>query len=162
MATQPTKNTGAPQVTSASAWKKQTSAGTPLVVPSGNTCLVRTPGMQVFVRRGMIPNSLMPIVQEAIQKGKPPSNKALNLEQTPEMLEEMMEVMDNVTIYCVVEPKVAPAPADDEERDENILYVDEVDFMDKLFIFQYAVGGTADLEKFRKESGFDMGAVSAG
>jgi hypothetical protein len=147
----PTTNPGAPQVTSAQAWKKAASEGTPLTVPSGNTCLVRLPGMEVFVRKGLIPNSLMPIVQEAMAKGRAPQN--MNVEANPKMLEEMMDLMDAVTVYCVLEPKVASTPADGQARDENILYVDEVDFNDKLFIFQVAVGGTSDLEKFREGLG---------
>jgi hypothetical protein len=37
------------------------------------------------------------------------------------------------------------------ERDEDVLYVDEVSLEDKNFIFQFAVGGTADVERFREE-----------
>ena len=155
----PTTNPGAPQVTSAQAWKKAASEGTPLTVPSNNTCLVRTPGMEVFVRKGLIPNSLMPIVQEAMAKGKAP--KSLDMPADPKMLDEMMDLMDAVTIYCVLEPKVSPTPAEGAIRDEETLYVDEVDFNDKLFIFQFAVGGTSDLEKFREGLGEHLEDLSA-
>ena len=144
--------------TTASAWKKQSAEGTPLVVPSGNTCLVRAPGLQVFIKQGMIPNSLLPIVNEAIKKGTMPTDDKFDIEENPEMLNEMMELMDAVTVHCVVEPAVQHIPLDDEgetvpfsQRDPETLYVDEVDFTDKIFIFQYAVGGTADLAKFRQE-----------
>lgn len=157
-----TLNTGAPEVTSAKAWKQKTSTGTPLVVPSGNTCLVRTPGMQVFIKQGLIPNSLMPIVQEAMNKGRAPKNMDFDTDKNPELLNEMMDLMDAVTVYCVIEPKVEPAPASEDQRDEDTLYVDEVDFNDKMFIFQFAVGGTSDLAKFREELGEHMEAVSAG
>jgi len=160
--TQETTNTGAPEVTSAKQWKKKTSKGTPLVVPSGNTCLVRTPGMQVFIKQGLIPNSLMPIVQEAMSKGRAPKNMELDTNKNPELLNEMMDLMDAVTVYCVIEPKVAPEPAEGVVRDEDTLYVDEVDFNDKMFIFQYAVGGTSDLAKFREELSEHMEAVPTG
>jgi hypothetical protein len=39
----------------------------------------------------------------------------------------------------------------EDERDPVFLYCSEVDFSDKVFIFQYAVGGSADLERFRSE-----------
>jgi len=159
--TEATTNTGAPEVTSAKQWKSKTSKGTPLVVPSGNTCLVRTPGMQVFIKQGLIPNSLMPIVQEAMNKGKAPKNLEFDPDKNPELLNEMMDLMDAVTVYCVIEPKVEPEPATEDERRDDVLYVDEVDFNDKMFIFQYAVGGTADLAKFREELGEHMEAVPA-
>lgn len=149
---------GAPAVTSASAWKQKTVQGTPLVVPSGNTCLVQAPGLQVFIKSGMIPNSLMPIIQDAMNKGRAPGNTDFDLEKNPEMLEEIMDLMDAITVYCVVEPAVHETPVDAAgkpipfaQRDPETLYVDEVDFQDKTFIFQFAVGGTSDLEKFRAE-----------
>lgn len=36
-------------------------------------------------------------------------------------------------------------------RDANTLYADEVDLEDKMFIFQWALGGVSDLEAFRKQ-----------
>jgi hypothetical protein len=36
-------------------------------------------------------------------------------------------------------------------RDPDILYADEVDLNDKLFIFQWALGGVSNLEQFRDE-----------
>lgn len=38
-------------------------------------------------------------------------------------------------------------------RDEDTLYADEVSLEDKQFIFQFAMGGTADVERFREELG---------
>jgi hypothetical protein len=38
-----------------------------------------------------------------------------------------------------------------EDRDPDFLYAAEIDYMDKVFIFQYAVGGSADLERFRQQ-----------
>lgn len=163
-----TSSSGArPRVTTASAWKQKTAGGTPLVVPSGNTCLVQASGLQVFLREGLIPNSLMPIISEAMRKGRAPQNSDFDLENNPEMLDQILDLMDSVTMYCVIEPKIEPAPRDEEgalipfsERDPETLYVDEVDFQDKTFIFQYAVGGTADLEKFRQELGEHVETVS--
>lgn len=156
---------GAPTVaqpTAASAWKKKTLEGTLLVVPSGHQCLVRAPGMEAFIRQGFIPNSLMPIVTEAMKKGKPPSDMELNMED-PEVLGQLMDVFDDVLCYCMIQPSVLPPPVIDtpqgqivapiEERNPEQLYSDEVDFQDKVFIFQWAVGGTADLEKFRQQLG---------
>ena len=168
-------NTGAPgTVTSASAWKKQTVQGTPLRVPSGNTCLVRAPGMEVFLREGVIPNGLMGIIQEAMPKGggNVPDDAVLeSLVADQEKLAQIVQLADAVTIYCCIEPKVEPAPmipnprwAEDSldprlivapmghpSRSDDVLYVDEVDFADKMYIFNFAVGGTADLERFRSE-----------
>lgn len=136
--------------TSVEQWKKE-AQGIPLPLPSGKTCLVRNVGMQVFLQRGLIPNSLMPLVKEGMKSGKGPE---LNTDDiTDEMLADMIALFDAATVYCVVQPDVQPAPAIEGERLEDVLYVDEVDFEDKQFIFQFVVGGTRDLERFREEQG---------
>lgn len=133
--------------TSVQQWKKA-AQGVPLEVPSGNTALVRNVGMQVFLQKGLVPNSLMPIVRKAMS-GKDPEIKLDEI--TEGQLQDMLALFDAVVVHCVVQPAVAPLPAEGEERADDVLYVDEVDFDDKQFIFQWVVGGTKDLEKFRAE-----------
>jgi hypothetical protein len=50
----------------------------------------------------------------------------------------------------------------EDERDEEVLYADQVDMADKMFIFQWCLGGTRDLEKFRREQGATVGSLSVG
>lgn len=45
---------------------------------------------------------------------------------------------------------------------EGVLYTDDIDFEDKSFLFQYAVGGTRDLERFRGESNEAVESVRDG
>ncbi len=71
-------------------------------------------------------------------------------ELTPDRMMEIMDTMDAVIIHMVVEPKIYPVPDNEENRDEDLLYIDEVNEEDKTFIWQYAVGGTRDVEKFRQ------------
>lgn len=159
--------------TSVSDWKKK--SGSDLQLPSGHTCRVRNPGMKAFLSAGLIPNSLIPIVTEALSRGESPSGGASKqdeqiekklqdeLSSDPKLLTDMMDAIDNVTVYCVLQPKVNPTPVkelvqadgsvelveDFDAKDPELLYVDEVDFEDKTFIFNWAVGGTRDLERFR-------------
>lgn len=153
-------------VTSASDWKRE-SAGYPLEVPSGNVALVRPVGMQAFLRKGIVPNSLREIAMEAIQRKKAPEIKVEDL--APEQIEDMLDLFDAVTVFCTVEPKVLPAPKDEtgeviafDDRDDpgNALWVDEVDLEDKVFIFQYACGGTRNLESFRAEYNRRLESIS--
>jgi len=93
---------------------------------------------------------------------------------------ELVDTMDRITAYCFMEPEVLwhkrivmaqegedgePSPvftADgkreltevipDEDRDEEALYTDEIEQDDKNFVFQYAVGGSSDLKRFREET----------
>ena len=146
------------QVTDVSSWKAKSKARE-LELPSGNVCLVRVMGAQAFLSAGNIPNALMPIVQQALeqaQKGRAPSDTDVeqvmaNLAEDPEKLMQVFDMADAIVIKTVIEPPVAPVPAEGEARSEDVLYVDEVDVEDKMFIMQFAMGGTRDLERFRSE-----------
>lgn len=145
------------QVTSAQNWKKA-NEGVDLPVPSGNVCRARRIDLPTLVTQGVIPNALMPMVTKAIQTGEFDAQKEL-ADLDLEKITDMMSLYDHVMLACVIEPELHPVPTAGEEREEDQLYVDEVDMDDKVFVFQWAVGGTADVERFREEQNSAMGAV---
>ena len=99
----------------------------------------------------------------------------------------LIEMLDRVLVYAVVEPQVSMPPAcsvcgelnvqgvkihededledfhqyDPADRDPSVLYADRVDLEDKMFIMNFVVGGTRDLQRFRSEFGAGMAGVSA-
>jgi hypothetical protein len=181
------KRSGNPakKATSAKGWKK--NKGEELELPSGNVALVQRPGPGALLNDGIMPDTLMPIVQQAISKGKGlrPSDQA-KLMDDPKKLVEMLDSMDRLLVHVVVEPKVAyhkhqpleegvvlpwtnipedqrgsgePCTACGVEHpgDDEVIYSDEVDMEDKMFVFQYAVGGTRNLERFRSEQRAALG-----
>lgn len=85
-------------------------------------------------------------------------------------LTTMFKVMDKIAVFCVVEPKltlhfterkeVREQDGDTitdtfydiipfDERDVEALYTDEVDDMDKMEIFSFAIGAESNLKTFR-------------
>ncbi len=157
----PTKaKTPTENVSSAADFKAK--KGQVVTLPSGLSMRLSSPGMTAFIQSGMVPNSLMATITEAINKGKQPDMTQVNLENQEE-LNGMLHMIDVVTCRCAVEPRVHSIPEDeDEDRDADLLYVDELDDYDKLFIFQWATGGTTDVERFREELDQQVGAVSDG
>jgi hypothetical protein len=178
-------------VTSPKQWKKR-SGGVDVELPSGNIAKIKRPGMEKLLAAGVMPDSLTPIAMDAVKKaqsgGRP--NKA-DEQAEQEMLEKIMgdqnemakmfATFDKVTAMCVVEPRVRlhtytqddvltnGIPANqvgmeipEDERSDDILYTDEVDMDDKTFIFQYVVGGTADLESFRQQYGSALANLESG
>lgn len=175
--------------TGAKQWKKKNKDQEKLVdleVPSGNTCQVRRPGPELFMRQGMIPNSLMqlilPLLEDAKKQGAKGDSTPIpeeafgdlqkELLDDPTKFADMLVMVDNITVACVVQPVVWPeskraevrqevrtnaieGTSDEamealiEEAMEDYLFVDEVDFEDKMMIFSFAVGGSGELEKFR-------------
>lgn len=139
-----------------------------LVVPSGQTCLVRRPGLEGLIKAGVLRNvdSLSAIVGEKhIKKAKKGSDQKVNVDSVmkdPKALEEILHTVDKVVCHCVVKPEVFMAPNDVTLRKRGVVYTDMVDINDKMHIFNFVVGGTRDLESFR--SGLDdaLGGVETG
>lgn len=143
-----------PQPTQPSQWRGR--GGMPLTLPSGNVALVRVPGIQHFLKAGIIPNNLRTLIMKGMAGET--EFKLEDMVKNEEDLDRLLETFDKVLLEVVVEPKVAPVVLDEEgkpvpfeDRDQSLIYVDEVVLEDKMFIFQFAVGGTRDLENFRDE-----------
>lgn len=49
----------------------------------------------------------------------------------------------------------------EEPRDPEVLYADVVDMTDKQFIFQWAIGGVSDVDRFREELRASVDALQA-
>ena len=147
-------------------WQK--SRGTDLELPSGNIALCKRMRPEQFLTSGLLPDSMSAMVMEAIRerKGLPPEDAAA-MAADPERLAEMVDFMDAVLIQTVIEPKIKPVPRGPEGEDlrtgeEEDLYPDDVDLTDKVFIFQWALSGSSDLERFREEMARNMEDLSAG
>lgn len=167
------------EVTSAEEWLADTTTAevgvpTKLQVPSGKVCLAINKGMMSFVGSGKIPNPLMEIVMGAVNEGKGlPTQGLKDLvtgDKAADMLAGMVEMVDAITVECVLQPVVHPVPppvpsaADPEvmvpgERKPGLLYVDVVDLDDKMFLFNWVVGGTRDIQRFREQSAAAMAAL---
>ena len=159
-------------VTSLSDWLAPAEPeGTKLPLPSGKVCLAINPGMEVFLEQGLIPNALLPIVRRAVSEGRGLSPKQVEeISEDPEVLADVIAFANRVTVASVVKPAVQMPPLWTEEdriaglcaadlvgdpakdkRVDGILYADMIDLNDRLFILQWSVGGTKDLERFRIE-----------
>lgn len=173
----------------ASSWKnKADKQGKDLELPSGNVALVRAVGMQDLLAGNIIPDQLSPIVEESIRnkKGLPPGKLQSVLSDT-KGINSMFQMVDRIATVAILEPILLMPPTCDachhyynddpehvafdagspghryaETRDPDALYADEISMEDKLFVFNYAVGGTGDLERFRQQHAKSVAGLSAG
>lgn len=146
------------------AWNGQMSFD--VTMPSGQRARLKRPGIEGLVKAGILENmdTLSNLVQESHIDRVKPSRKsaereklAQNIMADPERLAEALEIIDKVCLYVVEQPSLHKVPEEGEEREEGIAYIDYVMLDDKMFILNYAVGGSADLEKFR--SGLQEGVA---
>jgi hypothetical protein len=121
-------------------------------------------------------------------KGKPSSVPAkvdaATISNNPKAMVDMLELADRVVEQVVLEPPVLrPVVRDSDgtpllrknsknedveiplpwkDRDDDQIYTDLIDFVDRIFIFQHAVGGNPDLATFREQSSIDVLGVADG
>jgi len=139
-----------------------------LQVSSGQLCLVRRPGMQGLIKAGVLRNvdSLSQIVNEKHLKrvdGKATDEIDMSsLLADDKGMEEVIYVMDKVICHVVVKPEIHMTPNDVTSRVQGVVYADMVDLVDKMAIFNYAVGGTRDMESFRRGLDDVVGSLEAG
>jgi len=149
---------------------KKLKKGRPLTLPSGLTMVCKRVELSSFIRQGDVPNPLLPIIEDALNKGKEMDmSKIVNDDQGKvdmDMVNSMYEMVNTIVCAVAISPSVHPIidedgdEIDEDDRDDNLLYVDEVDDEDKMFLFGWAVGGTEDVATFRREA--ETGLASLG
>lgn len=153
-----------------------------LEVPSGQMCLVRRPGVQGLLAEGVLTDLDMftSLVQtEVVDRNKPGAKKqpqdrkektksqdelVNEIAQDPEKLASLMRTVDKVICAVVVKPEVQPAPDDQTRRKSKpgVIYTDMIDLNDKMFIFNFVVGGSRDIERFLHETESAVGDLDTG
>jgi len=178
-----TSKSTSPKVASPQDFKKKNS-GRILSLPSGLNVKAKRTSVRAFITEGNIPNALLPIVEEALSKGQGADIAKIvggkDGQVDLSMIEDMYDMVNQVVCAVLLEPKVHMIPSeqdrlvwnqthpgaelDDVEdlRHDDLLYVDEMEDEDKMFLFQWASGGTDDVAKFREEAKQQLVAVEQG
>lgn len=174
--------------TPASQWKGRLKVdGSPIELPSGNVALVKQISPMAFMESGLIPDPLRPIIHKSIhdKKGLRPADQKKMIDD-PKLLASAMELMDRTIVHVVIEPEITMPPKcrvcgeyantprhdkiqpsfehayNEDERKPGLLYADEVDMLDKQFVFQWVMGGSKALQPFREQIEQSLGSVPDG
>jgi hypothetical protein len=169
--------------------QKAAEEGFDITLPSGETCRARRPGVQGLIAMGLLDSfdSLTSLVQtEHIEaktaRGKTPAK--VDADQVQDMaailmgdkdkLAKLLHMLDRVVAGIVIQPPVWIDYQIDKEPDSEwekrqvqaeesgAVAVRAVDLDDKLFLIQWAVGGSSDLAAFRQGSQELMGNLAGG
>jgi len=165
-----------PVTPSAVAAFKKHKEGELVRLPSGLSAQVTRPGIQTFLKAGVLPDALRGVIEPAIRRGqgmRPQDEKELaqKASQDPKFLEELVRCYDVIVHQTWQAPRVLLHEREvadgweiipEHERDPMQLYTDEIDFDDKAFTFNFAVGGVRDLKRFRQQFAEHVDAVSPG
>lgn len=166
---------------------KRRDDGVDLTVPSGSLCRVRRPGVQGLMKIGVLDSldqltswvAMGPLQPDKPQGGLS-AEQILDLASRKDDLEAGLALVDKVVEYVVLQPRLLrpirrdehtrepiltedgkEIPLPEADRDPEQIYTDDVDMEDRMFILQFCVGGSSDLERFRKEWEGSMGSLAA-
>lgn len=130
-----------------------------LVCPSGQKCRVKKLDFTDVMASGMMDqlNTLSGVVDKHVKKaeGQPPID-ALKMMTDKRTAGQMKVLIDEVVCMVVTAPKVEMPPEDFSDRVIGVVYADTIGIIDKMRVFELAMGDLSELEKFR--SGTDKSA----
>jgi hypothetical protein len=152
-----------------------------LTTPSGSQCEAIRTGLQGLVTAGVLgeSDSLTSLVDakhiRRVRGGKTGDGEEINVEslmRDPESFGKIIMVVDRaiphivtwptVKLHFTDEPDGSTLRVPEDKRDQSTVYTDQVGLEDKMFLFNWAVGGTADMDRFRQQSGALVATVEHG
>lgn len=145
-------------------WKKKRQDTFEIEFPD-QVVLVRKLGIKEIIKAGLI-NDLDAFTGQLLPDGTKsgddvnPNQIILDAMKDEKKFSQFEETVDKVVMICVVEPKVYSVPPADHERDENKVYVDEIDIEDKMTIFGHCFSGMGDMSRFPGEQAGNLEPVA--
>jgi hypothetical protein len=79
----------------------------------------------------------------------------------PSKISNLRVVLDAVAIRAVVRPTLHPAPKTEDQREAGLIYVDKLEFGDKMAIFSSVMKGVNALAQFREVPGEVVGDLAS-
>jgi len=175
----PPTNQDSPQPTVNTVWARNDAEGSYiwLTTPSGQTCQAMRMGLTGLVKAGVLgeSDSLTSLVdKQHIQRVRGrngvPDTEEINMAsliKDPGQLGKILMMVDRVLPLILKNPivyrhftdekdevgKAITVRVPDEKREPGAVYTDMIGIEDKMYLFNWTVGGTADAERFSDESG---------
>ena len=165
------QDTSAQNKYQATGWKKKSrETEFDLELPSGQLCRVKKLRMESIVELGLM-NDLDTFTGAiAVDSKAKKVTKAAETKAAKSFMEsltdkdkfaKLMGTVDKVVIATVLEPKVHADLAEGEEYNDDLVYLSDIEFEDKLHIFGTVFEGMGALGSFRERGQSDgVGAVA--
>jgi hypothetical protein len=181
--------TDLPQGTVNNVWGSSVAEGTTvfLTTPSGQTCHAERMGLPGLVKAGVLgeADSLTAFVDKKhikrVRGGKGvEDHDEVNMEsilKDPDQLGKIIMLVDRTLPLVVKDPIVRKHFVDldkpdeggnltrripDDERESGVVYTDQIGLEDKMYLFNWTVGGTADAERFSDQTAGAVATVEHG
>lgn len=122
--------------------------------PSGAVCRMRKLTPETLVEHGILDKiaTLPGYSAEVVERAEGAMPKPQDAMPSKEEVSTIVSVLEILVPLAVVEPRVFPKPAADEERVQGRIYTDSIELMDRIAIMERAVQGVKRYENFRPGS----------
>lgn len=154
-----------------------------ITLPSGQRCLVRRLEMEDVLANGLLNNLdafSSSLLDEAGSAKAESPEEVLGAFQDKEKFGKLGDTINKIVLITVVKPSVFPLPVEGDIDPETGLlvgqinpmtgekitgrvkgrvYLDQINFMDKMFIFQSVFEGLNGLDRFREGQEAGLGTV---
>lgn len=140
-------------VTPGATWRQPRTAGYIVQLPSGNVARLRPVALDVLVGNGTIPDLLSPLAAKALWD----ETSGAQIAADPKLAVDYMALINAIVPAAMLEPLVVDNPTADNE----ITLVD-LDFTDKIFVFNLAIGPVETLRRFREQQTKRLHALQNG
>lgn len=159
-------------------WKQRDAEGTirRLTTPTGSECDAERVGLAGLVKTGTLNegDTLTNLVDSKhirrVRGGKGPDHEEINIQSLmsdPAALGRVVMLVDRVMPHIVKDPVVLLHFEDmpdgttvripEDKRNPDAVYTDQIPLEDKMYLFNWGVGGTGDSDRFLDET---RGAVA--
>lgn len=140
--------------TSAAAWRKPREEGFLITLPSGNVARLRPVALDVLITSGKLPDMLTPIAAKTLWV----EEDVTAVGEIPELAKGFAELVNFVLPAAFLEPVVIA----DGEPGAGEIHIEDIDFSDKVAVFNLVTSGAASLGKFREQQTRSLDTVPDG
>lgn len=148
---QPAKNGVTP--TSGRAWRKAREEGYIITLPSGNVAKLRPVALDVLITSGKLPDLLTPIAARTLWTEDSPQKIA----EQAELAQGYAELVNVIVPAAFLSPRIVDSPQADDE-----ISLDDLDFTDKVAVFNLCTAPAAALETFRNQQAANVDTLRNG
>lgn len=125
---------------SLSEWRERRQP-TVAVLPSGLEVQLKRVSLENMAFSGKVPMGLLVDIAQRAKNGQKVEFSIADMLQN---IEQYIDMIDALVTAALVFPRIGAV------TDDETLLLEELDFNDKLFIFDWALGGVSKLSQFRE------------
>lgn len=140
--------------TSAATWRVARRDGYIITLPSGNVAKLRPVALDVLITSGKMPDILTPLAAKMLWV----EEEIADIAKVPEMARGFADLVNFVLPAAFMEPVVVI----DREPKEGEIHIADIDFEDKVAIFNLVTSGATVMTKFREQQARNVESVPDG